>query len=278
LKRRVLAVTVAILLAVVATIAVLAYAKQANNRAVAGLKAETVYVAKSTIPAGTKVSDAQLSTEHYPVGSLPPNPVTSLSGQEGKIINTALQPNEILLQSSLVTSSQYSGLSSSGLAIPKNQMAVTVQVCLAPAVAGYIQPGAWVSLFDTWGVGGTSIDYTCTSHQLSGSGSGGGSSSGKADTGLVLTHVQVLAVQAASGSNGPTGVTAGLAAADPTAASSTVTNSGQVLLTIAVTEAQAKWLILVGYTGDPVFGLLAPGYVPNTDPIPATGPPMPSLP
>jgi Flp pilus assembly protein CpaB len=155
-------------------------------------------------------------------------------------------------------------------------MAVTVQVCLAPAVAGYVQPGAWVSLFDTFGLNGTTIDYTCNSHSLSGASSGGGG--GKAETQLVLTHVKVLAVQAAAGSNGPTGVTAGLAAADPTSASSTVTSAGQVLLTIAVTETQAKWLILVGYTGDPVFALLAPNYTPNPDPIGAVGPPFPSLP
>jgi pilus assembly protein CpaB len=269
LKRRVLAVTVAILLAVVATIAVLAYARAANKRAVQGIQAETVYVAKTVIPAGTRVSNAQLTTERYPVGSLPPNPVISLNGQGAKLINSTLQQGQILMQSNLVTSAQYTGTNSSALAIPPHEMAVTVQVCLSADVGGYIQPGAWVSLFNTWPLNG-SLTFTCTSHQLSGSGGG----SGRAETQLVLTHVKVLAVQAASPSTGQTGVTAGLAAADPNSASSTVTGAGQVLVTIAVTELQAKWLILVDRTGDPTFGLLASGYIPP-DTGPAIGPPMP---
>jgi pilus assembly protein CpaB len=273
LKRRVLAVTVAILLAVVATIAVLAYARQANNRAVAGIQAETVYVAKTAVPAGTRVSQAQsqgmLTTEKFPVASLPSGAVNSLSGLSAMIVNSGLQPTEILVRSNLVTSAGYTGASSSGLAIPPHQMAVTVQVCLSADVGGYIQPGAWVSLFNTFAVNG-SLTFTCTSHQLSAA----GNAAGKGETQLVLTHVKVLAVQAASPSTGQTGVTAGLAAADPNSASSTVTGAGQVLVTIAVTELQAKWLILVDRTGDPTFGLLASGYIPP-DTGPAIGPPMP---
>jgi hypothetical protein len=117
--------------------------------------------------------------------------------------------------------------------------------------------------------GAGSLNVTCTSHQLS---------AAKGETQLVLTHVKVLAVQAAPASTGTTGITAGLAAADPQAASSTVTGSGQVLVTLAVTELQAKWLINVTETGDATFGLLAQNYFPNTDPVPAIGPPDPSLP
>ena len=44
-----------------------------------------------------------------------------------------------------------------------------------------------------------------------------------------------------------------------------MTNQGQVLVTIAVTKAEAERLILVGDAGEPTFGLLAAGYVPPPD-------------
>ena len=48
-----LTITLAAVLGLLGVVAVVAYAHQANQRAVAGLKAETVLVAKFAIPAGT---------------------------------------------------------------------------------------------------------------------------------------------------------------------------------------------------------------------------------
>jgi pilus assembly protein CpaB len=263
LKRRILAVAVAALLAALGAVAVLAYVHQANNRAVQGIRAETVMVAKSTIQPGTKVGQAidqgLLTTQKFPSESLPADPVYSLSAsQRGLVINSALQPGNILLRSNLVSSAQYTGSSISGLAIPSGQMAVTIQVCLSADVAGYVQPGAWVAVFNTAGRDAP-LEFTCSSHQPP--------SKGPTITQLVLTNVKVLAVSAAPASAGGTGTgaSAGLAAADPVSAASSVTNQGQVLVTIAVTKAEAERLILVGDAGEPTFGLLAAGYVPPPD-------------
>jgi len=58
-KRRVLAVALAVLLALIGIVAVLAYVHKANERAIAGLKAVTVLAASQRIPAGTSASAAQ---------------------------------------------------------------------------------------------------------------------------------------------------------------------------------------------------------------------------
>ena len=68
-------VVLAALLAVLGAVAVLAYVRQANNRAEAGLKTERVWTATGNITAGTTLAQAQalhlLTTKPYPVGSLP---------------------------------------------------------------------------------------------------------------------------------------------------------------------------------------------------------------
>ena len=77
MKRRVLTVTLALLLAVLGTVGVLAYVHGANARAVAGLKAVPALVAQQPIPAGTSASAALheglLASQQLPASSVPAN-------------------------------------------------------------------------------------------------------------------------------------------------------------------------------------------------------------
>ncbi len=59
MKRRTLTVALAGLLALLGVVAVLAYARQANTRALEGMKAETVLAAKSAIRAGTSLASRE---------------------------------------------------------------------------------------------------------------------------------------------------------------------------------------------------------------------------
>ena len=56
MKRRVLTVTLAVLLAVLGTAGVLAYVHKADSRALAGMSPVSVLVAQGQIPAGTSAS------------------------------------------------------------------------------------------------------------------------------------------------------------------------------------------------------------------------------
>ena len=83
MKRRVLTVTLALLLAVLGTGAVLAYVHGANARAVAGAKAVPVLVAQQPIPAGTSASAALheglLASQQLPASSVPSNAVSAIT-------------------------------------------------------------------------------------------------------------------------------------------------------------------------------------------------------
>ena len=81
-------------------------------------------------------------------------------------------------------------------------MAVSVEVCLEAAIAGYIQPGARVALFDTYATSG-SIQSSCDSaHQ--------GQPIKAVSTRLVLKSVEVLSVSAAPPPSSGTVVSQGI--------------------------------------------------------------------
>ncbi len=249
MKRRVLTVIVAVLLALLGTAGVLAYVHQADARAVAGQKAVSVLVAGQTIPAGTSAGDAMrsgmLTSETLPASSVPANAVASITPDVSALVTSAaVQSGQLLLRPLLVTAAQ--SQAAGGLAIPSGKVAVTIPLCLPQAVAGYVRPGSTVAVFDTYG------------GKVSGSQSCGSSGSQSQDTGgartrMVLPHVLVLSVGSAP-AGGSTTTTTGLAGGS----SSSAASSGAVLVTMAVSQTDAERLILLTETGLPYMALLSP--------------------
>jgi pilus assembly protein CpaB len=149
-KRRMLSIAVALLLAVFGTGAVLAYINGANARAITGLKAVSVLVAQQEIPAGTSVAAAQqagsLRAETMPARSVSADAVSTITADLRPLVMSAdVQPGQVLLRLMLVAAAQVSG----GLAIPGSMVAVTIPLCLPQAVAGYVHAGSQVAIFDT---------------------------------------------------------------------------------------------------------------------------------
>ena len=250
MKRRVLTVALAVLLAVLGTAGVLAYVHQADARAIAGLKAVPTLVAQQEIPAGTSASAALheglLTRQLLPASSVPSDAVSSITPDISSLVMSAnVQAGQLLLRPMLVTTAQATGAGT--LAIPKGMVAVTIPLCLPAAVAGYVQPGSEVAVFDTFSAS-KSLQGNC-----SGSGSSGQSSPGAVRTRIVLPRVRVLSVGSApaAGANGtsPNSTT--------TSAGSTATStSGPVLVTMAVGQADAERLILLTETGVSYLALL----------------------
>jgi pilus assembly protein CpaB len=262
-KRRVLTVVVAVLLAAVGTLAVLAYVHQANKRAVAGLKVVNVIVAQSAIPSGTSAGQAlrngSLGTEQLPAASVPADAVQSITPDlAGLVTSAAVQPGQLLLRPMLVAAAQVTG----GVAIPKGMIAVTIQLCMPEAVGGYVTAGSQVALFDTYGGNASSaqLQRTCdVGHQAMAVGS--------VQTRLVLPKVEVLSVgQApASAQSSSSGSTA-TALDGPSGSAS---QQGVVLVTLAVLQADAERLIQADETGLPYLALL------TSTSRTATSPPVP---
>lgn len=251
MKRRLLIIVLALILAAVGTSGVLAYVKGANARAIAGMKAVSVLVAQKLIPSGTAAGEAMrsgmLSSQTLPASSVPAEALSAIpSAMSSLVLSADLQPGQLLLRPMLVTASQ----TTSGLAIPPGMMAVTLAFCLPEVVAGAVQPGSEVAVFDTVGLNtGSPISAApgCAgAHTQTG---------GTIKTRVVLQRVQVLSVgQAPAGGTGSTSTST-------SALSSTSTTSSQTgsLVTLAVTQAQAEQVIQMTETGLPYLALLTSG-------------------
>ncbi|HEY7429745.1 MAG TPA: RcpC/CpaB family pilus assembly protein [Streptosporangiaceae bacterium] len=244
MKRRVLTAGLALLLAALGTVGVLAYVRQANNRAIEGMKAVTVLVAQSGIPSGTTAAsalrDGLVAEQRMPASSVPSNALHSLAGLGSLVTSSAIQPGQLLLQPMLVQKAQATG----GVAIPVGKLAVTVQLCLPAAVAGYVHAGSQVAVFDTYGDKSLNVKATCA--QL-----GQGQASGAAHTRIVLAKAEVISVGTAPTSSG-----------DVSSSGGTLTGSqspsadAAVLVTLAVTQADAERVITLDQAGLPYLGLL----------------------
>ena len=265
MKRRILTVGLAVLLAVLGTAGVLAYVHGADARAIQGMKTVSTLIVQQEIPGGTSASTALheglLTSQQLPASSVPSDAVRSITPDISSLVMSAtVQPGQLLLRPMLVTSAQ--ATSTGALAIPKGLVAVTVPLCLSAAVAGYVQPGSEVAVFDTYSPTKLSVQDNCTgsseTHQSS--------ASGVVRTRIVLPRVLVLSVGSApaSGTSGTSG-----SSTTPAAGSTTTGTSGPVLVTMAVNQANAERLILLTETGVSYLALLTPSSHTAFDTVPA---------
>src|SRR5688572_21071391 len=103
MSRRILALLMALALAALGSLAVVAYVRAADQRALAGQKAVTVLVAAKRIPAGTTA--AQLRTGDYvekvpmPAATVPKDALDSLPVELDELAVTAdVQARQLLLR------------------------------------------------------------------------------------------------------------------------------------------------------------------------------------
>jgi pilus assembly protein CpaB len=270
LRRRVLTITLAVLLAVLGTAGVLAYVHQADNRALAQMKAVTALVAQQQIPAGTSAAvalhDGLLRSQALPASSVPADAVRSITpGLGGLVVSAAVPSGQLLLRPMLVTLAQ--ATATGALAIPKGLLAVTMPLCISGAVAGYVQPGSQVAVFDTYATSKkASLQESCDQSGQSNQAQGPGS----VVTRIVLPRVLVLAVGAAA-SGGTTGASTTASGGVFSHNNSTQTDpsasgpAGAVLVTFAVSQANTEKLIGLTRAGLPYLALLTPSSVTGYD-------------
>ena len=251
MKRRVLTVALAILLAVLGTAGVLAYVHKADSRALDAMKPVTVVVAQRQIPAGTSASSAQqqglLRSERLPASAVPVNAVRSITPELGSLVMSAqVRSGQLLLRPMLVTAAQVTG----GVALPAGMIAVSIAVCLPEGVAENIGSGSEVEVFNTLthGKGTLSAGPNCQGpHQQQ----------GHATTVVVLPRVEVLSVGPAGGAGHATSAnTSAFSRSSSTDPSPSVASVNNVLVTLAVTQAAAVRLIETTVAGLPYLALL----------------------
>jgi pilus assembly protein CpaB len=148
MQSRVLAILVAVVLALVATAALVVYVNGADRRAIIRQEPVQVWVAVKNIPAGTTGQNAQntglIDQVEIPRKHAANGVVVSLSQIQNKVAAVNIVAEEQLLLSRWVGFEEAKGRGL--LPIPKNFQAVSVPVELSRQVAGFVTPGDHVSL------------------------------------------------------------------------------------------------------------------------------------
>src|ERR1039457_7058046 len=152
MKRRLLTIVLALVLAAIGTGGVLAYAKGADARAITGMKAVSVLVAQKQIPSGTSAGAALkgglLAAEKLPAASVPSNAVRSVvPALSPLVMGAAVQPGQLLLRAMLVKA--VAAQTPGSVTLPTGMIEVTINLCVPEAVAGGLQAGSQVAVFDT---------------------------------------------------------------------------------------------------------------------------------
>jgi len=245
MTRRIITIAAAVLLAVLGAVGVLDYVHQADQRAVAGMRAVSAYVATAQIPSGTvadvAVRDGLLVRQQFPASSVPADAVRSItSSNSGLVLTSGLASGQMLLSPMLGASVQ----TASALPIPAGMVAVTLQFCVQQAVANFVTPGSQVAIFNTF-VNDKPTTGACSPGSINAGGA-------PPHTRLVLPKVLVLAV----GEGTATPPSSTTTTADGPATSSSASTPSTIYLTLAVSEGDAETLIELGESGSPYLALL----------------------
>jgi pilus assembly protein CpaB len=214
--RRLLAAFAALLLLVVGTVVLLAYVNGADARALAGVRTVQVLVADQLIPEGTSGSqlDALVRTETVPVKTAVAGRVTALASLSGRVATVDILPGEQLLSARFAKPGDLHA--PGAVTVPAGLQEVSVLLEPQRAVGGRLAAG------DTVGVVISQTDQ-----------------GGVPATHAVLHKVLVTQVQGA-----PAPVDPAAAKKDPaTASSGTAAPSASLMITLAVSAAQAEAVV-----------------------------------
>jgi pilus assembly protein CpaB len=148
MRGRVVAVLVAVVLAVAATAALLAYAGGADRRAMASQQPVLVYLARARIAAGTSGEDAQnrglIQRTTLPRKAVAGGAVRSLEQLAGRVAAVDIVPGEQLLAARWVGRGEAPG--GGLLSIPEGHQAVSIALDPTRQVSGFVTPGDRVSV------------------------------------------------------------------------------------------------------------------------------------
>jgi len=238
MNRRIALVAVAVVLALVGTFAVYNYAHHADQRAVAKTRSATVLVAQKAVPAGTSWGDVlkgnYLQEEKVPIDSAPSSAISSLTASVPveQVATADISAGQIVLRQTFGEKSVTTGI----LAIPAGKLAISVTMASNADVAGFVQNGSEIAIFSTFKLAPAK---TSTASKAA---------VGGADlyaTKLLFARVDVVAT-----SQAPPGDLNGSKA-------NANGNAGGVLVTLALTQAQAERIILAQQVGQLYLGLLS---------------------
>ncbi len=245
MNRRILLVILAVGLALGGTLAVYAYAHNADQRAIDNTRAAKVLIVDKEVPAGTSWADAVkggfFSNERVPVNSAPTTAVadTNAAIPLDEVATATIASGQIVVRQMFGSHTPTTGV----LPIPKGLIAISVSAPKNADVAGFVQAGSEVAVFHT---------FKLKSPQLAKSGATAGDD--LMATKLLLARVEVLAVS----QDAPSDLNGGKT-------DNGNNSTDNVLVTMAMSQKDAERLILAQNTGDLYVGLLSQSSVTDAD-------------
>jgi pilus assembly protein CpaB len=155
MQSRVLAILIAVVLALVATAALVVYVNSADRRAIADQRPTRILVAAANIKAGTSGEDAQnrnlVEVKELPRASVVDRGFRSVSQLEGRFAAVDIVKGEQLLQDRWVGADAVEGRGL--LPIPDDHQALSIGLDLTRQVAGFVTPGDKVGMVLTMPTG-----------------------------------------------------------------------------------------------------------------------------
>ena len=102
-----------------------------------------IVVASADVELGTRLAPDMLRMVEWPSGSVPPGAFTELAALDGRVVKTALQRGEPVLEAKLAPEGTKGGLSA---VVDEGKRAMTVRVNDVIGVAGFALPGNYVDI------------------------------------------------------------------------------------------------------------------------------------
>lgn len=219
--RRTAIIIASVGLAGVAAFALTSYVRAIEVKAIQGTKPVLTFVAKDTIPSGTKGRDAisggLISRQPVPFGLLIDTRIKTLEEIENRVSQFTIFKGQQVLSPAFADAVRTKGL----LPIPADRQAMSVEVSTPPGVASFVQPGDQVSIV-------AMIDHPTQGPRV----------------GYLLQNVEVLAVGQRTSTDG-----------DRPANSQ---QQQKILFTLALTSGEVEKLALAIFQGQVYFTLLPP--------------------
>lgn len=146
MKKKLVGVVTAVVLAAVGTLVLVAYVNSAEDRALAGERTVDVLVVTRAIDRGTPAEDiaAAVETEQVPAKVRADGAVTDVEDLGRRVAAVGLRPGEQVITSRFVDPSDLESVGQ--VAVPDGLLQVTVALAPERAVGGLIEPGSTVGV------------------------------------------------------------------------------------------------------------------------------------
>lgn len=147
MRRRLLAAFAALVLAVVGALVLVAYARGADRRALAGVASVPVYVVTAPIAKGTAATDlgGKVQAELVPAKAAAADRVHFLHDLTGKVATVDLEPGEQLITSRFASPSSLQAAGT--VATPKGDSELSIQLDAERALGGRVAAGDKVGVY-----------------------------------------------------------------------------------------------------------------------------------